>query len=292
MAIPNVTIIGDRIDTGFRSTRALYENEDFAGIQALAVRQAEAGAACLNVNAGRRAKDDPDFMAEVIRNVQAAVDLPLAFDYPDKQVQEACLKTYDIERAGGGKPIINSIAETRWEMVDALRIRPAKIIVMASEQLVDGQARQNKTARDIHETARRTVLRLLREHGMDADDIIVDISINALAADIEGVTANVIEGVRRIGSDPDLEDVHICGGLMNIGQQLPPRSASGLNLKQGIENAFLTLTVPHGFDTILGTPWKDYRLLDEDDPILRAFSEIISLTGRDALRRMLQLRKL
>ena len=113
-----------------------------------------------------------------------------------------------------------------------------------------------------------------------------------MAADIEGVTANVIEGVRRIGSDPNLEGVHICGGLMNIGQQLPPRSASGINLKESIENAFLTLAVPYGFDTILGTPWKNYRLLEEDDPILQTFREIISLTGRDALRRMLQLRKL
>jgi cobalamin-dependent methionine synthase I len=292
MAIPGVQIIGDRIDSGFRSTRLLYENEDFPGIEALAVRQAEAGAAYLNVNVGRRAKDDPGFMARVIRRVQSVVDLPLAFDYPELGVQRVCLQAYDQTKAGGRKPLINSIAETRWEMTEAIASYPVKLIVMASEQLVNGDARQNKTATDIHETARRCVMNLRDEHGMDTADIIVDVSISTLAADMEGLTAEVIESVRRIGEDPELAGIHIGGGLFNLGQQLPPESASGIKLRQAVENAFLTLTVPHGFDMILGTPWKDFHLLDDGDPVLETFREIISLTGRDALRKMLTLRKL
>ena len=109
---------------------------------------------------------------------------------------------------------------------------------------------------------------------------------------MEGLTGQVIESVRRIGSDPELAGIHISGGLFNLGQQLPPQTASGIMLRQAIENAFLTLTVPHGFDIILGTPWKDFCLLEDDDPVLRTFREIISLSGRDALRTMLQLRKL
>jgi cobalamin-dependent methionine synthase I len=292
MSIPGVEIIGDRIDSGFRSTRLLYENEDFAGIQALAVRQQEAGAAYLNINLGRRAKDDPEFVVNVVHCIQAVVDLPLAFDFPDLGVQKLFLETYDKGKAGGLAPMINSIAETRWEMVNATRIQPAKIIVMASEQLVDGCARQNKTTTDIHETARRLVLRLQDEQGIEAGDIIVDVSISTLAADMEGLTGQVIESVHRIGSDPELTGIHISGGLFNIGQQLPPTSASGIKLRDAIENAFLTLTVPAGFDMILGTPWKNFQLLKDDDPILQKFKEIISLTGRDALRRMLELRKL
>jgi 5-methyltetrahydrofolate--homocysteine methyltransferase len=292
MAIPGVQIIGDRIDSGFRSTRQMYEDDDFAGIQTLAVRQAEAGAAYLNVNAGRRAKDDPGFMADLIRCIQAVVDLPLAFDYPELRVQQNCLGAYDEGKAGGRKPIINSIAETRWEMTEVTRLQAVKIIVMASEQLVNGEARQNKTAADIHETARRCVLRLQDEHEMDAGDIIVDVSISTLAADMEGLTGEVIESVRRIGKDPELAGIHISGGLFNLGQQLPPETASGIKLRQAVENAFLSLTVPHGFDMILGTPWKEFGLLDDDDPVLCKFREIVSLTGRDALRKMLELRKL
>ncbi len=59
-----LTIIGERINPGFKSTKALFDNSDLAGVQALAVRQAEAGASYLNVNIGARALTDPAFLAE------------------------------------------------------------------------------------------------------------------------------------------------------------------------------------------------------------------------------------
>jgi cobalamin-dependent methionine synthase I len=149
MAIAGLTIIGERINPGFKSTRALFETQDIAGIQALARRQVEAGAACLNVNIGNHALDDTAFMAEVIRAIQAVVAVPLSFDFPSPAVQEVCLKTYDSNKAGGSKPIINSISETRWEMLELLAIRPARIVLMASERLEDGVGRPNKTAREV-----------------------------------------------------------------------------------------------------------------------------------------------
>jgi 5-methyltetrahydrofolate--homocysteine methyltransferase len=50
----NIGSIGERIDPGFRNTRALFDNGDMAGIQALAVRQAEAGACYLNIGVAAR----------------------------------------------------------------------------------------------------------------------------------------------------------------------------------------------------------------------------------------------
>ena len=61
----HITIIGERINPGFKSTKALFDNSDLPGIQALAVRQAEAGASYLNVNIGARALTDPVFLVEV-----------------------------------------------------------------------------------------------------------------------------------------------------------------------------------------------------------------------------------
>ena len=86
-----INIIGERINPGFKSTRALFDNEDLPGIQALAVRQAEAGAAYQNVNIGARALTDPQFMTRVIHAIQEVVDTPLSFDFPSKKVQEICL---------------------------------------------------------------------------------------------------------------------------------------------------------------------------------------------------------
>jgi hypothetical protein len=85
-----LNILGERINPGFKSTRALFDNEDFAGIQALAVKQVEAGAFALNVNVGNRAVKDPQFMAEVIRAIQSVVSVPLSFDFPGAETQEVC----------------------------------------------------------------------------------------------------------------------------------------------------------------------------------------------------------
>src|SRR5476651_575171 len=135
-----------------------------AGVQALAKRQVDAGAAALDFTIGPRAKEDPKFLLEVIRAVQAAVTAPLCFDYPEPAVQEVCLKAYDAGKAGGAKPIINSMAETRWHMTDLLRIRPCRVMLMASERLEDGIGKPNKTAAEIAGTAKRAALRLAREH--------------------------------------------------------------------------------------------------------------------------------
>jgi 5-methyltetrahydrofolate--homocysteine methyltransferase len=33
--------------------------------------------------------------------------------------------------------------------------------------------------------------------------------------------------------------------------------------------AFLTLAVPNGFNTVLGTPWRDYQPLPENNYVLQ-----------------------
>ena len=280
----DLQIIGERINPGFKSTKALFDNEDFEGIQALARRQADAGAAWLNVNAGARALTDAGFMATVIREIQDAVDVPLSIDVPSVEVQRVCLETYDPQRAGGKLPILNSITEHRWELMDLYRFRPFKVIVMASERMEDGVARGNKSAADIAATARRAALRLQNEYRMPMDDIFVDMSISAVVADTEGLNRATLDAIDAIGHDADLAGIHIMGGLSNIGQQLPARAADGSDLKHCLENAFLTLAVPRGFDTVLGTPWREYAPLPDDHYVLTAYRAFLERTGSDALR--------
>jgi 5-methyltetrahydrofolate--homocysteine methyltransferase len=278
------TIIGDRINPGFKATRALLESDDLAGLEALAVKQVAAGAAALDFTVGPRGMHDRAFLAEAIRAVQAAVDVPLCFDYPDLAVQEACLETYDAKRAKGAKPIINSLAETRWEMTRLLAIRPCRVMLMASERLEDGAGRQNRTAAGIAGTAKRAALRLMREHGLAADDIIVDVSVSALIADTAGLNRAALDAIAALGADPELQGIHISGGLTNIGQQLPPKAADGSDLKRQLERAYVTLAAPLGLDTILGTPWHSFEPLPEDNFVLGHFRTLLGLTGTDVMR--------
>ena len=201
----NIGIIGERINPGFKSTRALFDNDDLPGIQALALKQAEAGARYLNVNIGARALTDPQWMARVIRAIQEVVDLPLSFDFPSKAVQEICLSSYDLARAKGELPIVNSITEHRWDLMELYGPYKFKVILMASERVeeIDGVkvAKGNKSADEIYGTARRAALRLKNDYGMPLDHIFIDMSVSAIIADTEGLNRSTVEAIRRIGAD-------------------------------------------------------------------------------------------
>ncbi|MFO1466346.1 MAG: dihydropteroate synthase [Steroidobacteraceae bacterium] len=280
----DLTVIGERINPGFKSTKALFDNADIPGIQALAIRQAEAGASYLNVNIGARALTNPEFMAEVIRAIQDVVRLPLSFDFPSQSVQELCLRTYDAAKADGKLPIVNSITEHRWDLMELARNFRFKVILMASERVEDGSARSNKTAEEIYTTARRSALRLNTGYGIALSDIFIDVSVSAIIADTEGLNRATVDAIRRIGADPDLSGVHMMGGVSNIGQQLPPKAADGSDLKHGLECAFLTLTVPLGFDTVLRTPWRHYAPLPEGNYILETYRNFLEQRGSNAMR--------
>ena len=290
MSIPGLTIIGERINPGFRSTKALFDNEDIGGIQDLAVRQAKAGASYLNVNAGDKAISDPRFMVEIVRAIQEVVNLPLSLDCPDFAVQAAALEAYDQDKAGGRKPLVNSISESRWELAELLKIRPCKAILMSSEQVRDGRMVHNRTGAEVHEVARRKIDRLKAGgYGVENDDFFVDVSIATLAADTEGLIKMALEGVRLVHEDPALAGVHIMGGLSNLPQHLPEKAADGSDLKFQLECAFLTVAMPVGFDTVLGTPWREYVLLPEGNFVLREFRRIVELRDSDALMAVVDL---
>jgi 5-methyltetrahydrofolate--homocysteine methyltransferase len=281
----NIKTIGDRINPGFKSTKVLLDNEDLAGVQALAVRQVDAGASALDVTIGPRGSTDFVFLATVVRAIQEAVSVPLCFDSPSAKVQEVCLKAYDRTRAGDKPALINSITEQRWDLMDLHKVfGPFQVIVMASERMEDGMAKANKTADEIASTAKRAALRLQKDYGMVLDDIYIDVSVSAVVADTTGLHRATLEAVRMLHTDPQLPGLHIMGGLTNIGQQLPPKAADGSDLKLSLECAFLTLAVPLGFDTILCTPWRSYHPLPDDNYVLVAYKTILAQTGSNALR--------
>ncbi len=290
MSIAGLTIIGERINPGFRSTQALFDSEDFEALQALAIRQAQAGASYLNVNPGVKALSNPGFLAELIRRIQTVVDLPLCLDCTDPAMLADALEAYDPDKARGRKPTINSIAASRWTLREILRIRPCKVIVMSSERLTGGRVLPCKTGEEVHISAREMVGALKSENaGMTNDDFFVDVSISTLAADTEGLIKMALDGIRLVYDDADLQGVHIMGGLSNLPQHLPSKAVDGSDLKHQLECAFLSVAMPLGFDTVLGTPWRGYALLPEDNFVLRQFRQIIDLRGYDALISVMKL---
>ncbi len=284
--IHGLTVIGERINPGFRSTRDLFETEDIPAIQELARRHQIAGADILNVNIGNRAVDDPAFMVRMVTALQEVVTIPLSFDFPRLDVQELCLRAYDPAKANGAKPVINSLAASRIDLLQALHIRPARFVVMTSERAESKGHVANNTAEEMHATAADFGRQLREKNGLSNDDLIFDVSLSTFAADNRGLTKMTLGAIRLIREDPDLSGCHIMCGLTNHGLMLPKREFGGVKLQAAVERAFLTIAVPAGLDMALATPWADLSPLPEDHPVLVAYRDLVLRTGPDFLRHL------
>ncbi len=96
-------MIGERINpTGRKKVLQALQANDFESVRSDALLQVEAGAKILDVNAGVPGADEVALLAQVMREVMAVVDVPLAIDTANPQALDAALKLYD------GKALINS----------------------------------------------------------------------------------------------------------------------------------------------------------------------------------------
>jgi cobalamin-dependent methionine synthase I len=277
MPFPGLTVIGERINPGFASSKKLLDARDLAGIAELARSQVAKGAPLLNVNAGTAGENDPAFVGELVRTIQSAVQVPLSIDSPAPARQEAGQAAYDPAKAGGRPPILNSVAETRWELFELRRRHRAQVLFMASERMDNGQATPNRTVDEVVDTALRLVSRGRSEQpDLQLTDCILDVSVGPMATDTEQLLRTAVESIRRIGSDPRLKGVRMSVGLSNIGIMLPKRTIDGMPIGLAFETAFLTRCVPLGLDMSLATAGRDYRVLPEGHPALVAFDEFIN----------------
>lgn len=281
MPLLPLTIIGERINPGFASSRELLEREDLPGLQALAVKQVEAGARILNINVGPGCERDPAFMCRVIQAVQEAARVPLSFDSPKPDVQAACAAAWRPDRADG-LPVLNSVTEHRLQMLDVARPGQSRLLFMASERCEGEAILPNTTPEATHETARRLVS-LARSRGWSNDDCIIDVSVAPLASDTEGINRRALRSIARIGSDPDLAGVHMSVGISNLPIMLPKKARDGGPLGRRLETAFLTRASAVGLDMVLGTPWHRYETLIATDPVNLLFDRILAAEGFDAL---------
>jgi len=140
--IQALIIIGESINDSVPSTHKLYEANDIAGLKELAKSQDAGGAAYIDVNVGNR---PPEFLAEMVRQVQSVTRKPLSIDTPDPSMAEAALKAYDLQRAAGQAPVLNSISQLRSHMFELNRIMPFKPILLVTEREENGAGQPNHT---------------------------------------------------------------------------------------------------------------------------------------------------
>lgn len=286
MAIPGLTIIGESVNDSVPSTKKLFDENDIPGLLELARGQDERGAAWIDINVGSR---PPAFMADLVRRIQSVTAKPLSIDTPDPAIAEAGLRAYDLERAGGRQPILNSISPLRLAMFDLWAVRPFIPILMSSERFDRGasSANANKTAEETRETA-RTLLEEARRRvpGFTNDQAVIDPGIAPIGSDCEGQLKRVLDSLALIRKDPFFAGVHMSVGLSNFTVMLPSKTKDGSPVKGPLESAFLTLAMPRGLDTIIGSTVRKYEILPAGHPALACLEDILKLEGYEPLIRL------
>jgi cobalamin-dependent methionine synthase I len=286
MSIPGLTLIGESINDSVPSTHALFEENNIDGIVDLARVQAEKGAAYVDVNVGPRS---PALMATIIRKIQEHVWVPLSIDSPDPEIAAAGLEAYRAERAGGRKPILNSISEARLEMFDAYRKQPFIPMLLITEGMDDsGEIVMNRTADQIYATA-KSIVSIARNRiaQIATDQIILDPGIMPIGSDSRGDFKRLMDAFALIHEDKALAGVNMSVGLSNFTAMLPSKKADGSPVKGPLESAFLTMAMPLGLNTIIGSVKRKYVLLTDDDPARQCLEDLLKLEGVDAIMRVM-----
>lgn len=284
MAIQGLSIIAESINDSVPSTKKLFDAGDIDGILELARFQDEKGAAYIDVNVGTRSAA---FMADMVKRIQQVTGKPLAIDTPDPEIAKAGLAAYDPGRAGGRKPILNSISPLRVGMFDLYRVQPFMPVLLASEHVVGGHSKPCHTAEQSHQAAKYLVGQGKTScPGLTNADCIIDLGIAPIGSDADGNLKRLITAMERIHTDPELAGVHFSVGLSNFTVMLPPKCADGSPVKGPLESAFLTKAMSLGLDMVIGSVKRKYERLSPDHPAMQCVEDCLKLGGFEAIMRV------
>jgi cobalamin-dependent methionine synthase I len=284
MPLPGLTIIGESINDSVPSTKKLFDAGDVDGILELARTQDAGGAAYIDVNVGARSAE---FMADLVRKIQNVTAKPLSIDTPDAAIAKAGLEAYDMDRAGGRKPILNSVSPLRIGMFELYRVRPFMPILLASEQVVDGQSKPCHTAEETSAAAKHLVATFKSmAPGASNADCIIDPGIAPIGSDTQGSLRRVMVSLQQMHEDARLAGCHASVGLSNFTVMLPTKRADGSPVKGPLESAFLTIAMPLGLDTVIGSVKRKYERLAPDHPAMACLEDCLKLEGFEVLMRV------
>src|SRR6266576_3201392 len=279
--------IGERCNvTGSARFKKLVLAGDYDAAIEVARDQVENGAQILDVNVDEALLDSEQAMTIFLKRITAEPDIariPVMVDSSKWSVIEAGLKCVS------GKPIVNSISmkegeELFLELARKCRAYGAAVVVMAFDEV--GQA--DTAARKV--TICERAYKLLVADGTDANDIIFDPNIFAVATGIDEhrrYALDFIEAASEIRAR--CPGTHISGGLSNLSFSFRGNEP----VRRAMHSVFLFHAIPAGMDMgIVNAGQLD--VYDAIDPELREACEDVILdrspkAGGDSTERLIVL---
>jgi 5-methyltetrahydrofolate--homocysteine methyltransferase len=227
-------IIGEKINgTRKRVAQAIAER-DAGFIRDLARRQAEAGSAWLDINAGTPPQQEVNDLVWLIENVQAVVNTPLCLDSANPQALAIAIK------AVSKTPLINSISGEPHRLEGILPLVAeygCRVIALAMDDKKIPESSEARVA-VVHKVMAATQAAGIPDEHIYIDPLVMTISTNVQSGLI------FFETVRAVRAA--YPEVHFTAGLSNISFGLPARSY--------INRAFLTLALQAGLDSAILDP--------------------------------------
>jgi len=228
-------IVGELINSTRKKIKESMEQKDAEYIRNLAVKQDEAGANFIDVNAGAFVFDELEKLEWTIQEVQAVTKKPLAIDSPRGEAMALGLKLHK-----NGKPFINSITKEseRWKQVFPLAVETDAFVLglcIDDGGIPDDADTRTKIAEGI--------INDLVKAGKKLEDIAIDPLTTPLSVNTSfGIT--VIDTIQKVKSA--FPEVKLITGLSNISYGLPAR-------KQ-MNRAFMITCITNGLDGALIDP--------------------------------------
>jgi len=204
-------VIGERINpTGRKAFAEELRGGDLSTVVVDVQSQVAAGADMLDVNAGIPLVDEAELLAKMLELIQQHTDLPLCIDSSVVEALEAGLAVYE------GKPLVNSVTgeDDRLEEILPLVARHgAAVIGLANDETGIPETPQQRL--DIA----RKIVRAAADHGIPAEDVVIDPLAMTVGADTEAVTTTLT----TISLIRDELGVNMCLGASNVSFGLPQR---------------------------------------------------------------------
>ncbi|MBC7248648.1 MAG: methyltetrahydrofolate cobalamin methyltransferase [Anaerolineae bacterium] len=227
-------IIGEKINGTRKRVAQAIKERDAAFIQNLAIKQAEAGSAWLDANAGTHPDSEPEDLIWLVETIQAVTDVPLCLDSANPQALAAAIAVVN------KTPMINSISGEPQRLEGILPLVaehgcPVIALAMDDKSIPETVEKRMEVVRKI--------MAATRAAGVPDDHVYLDPLAMTLATNINSalITLDTMRSILQ-----EFPAVHLTMGLSNISFGLPARSY--------INRAFLTLALQAGLDSAIIDP--------------------------------------
>lgn len=246
-------IIGERINpTGKSKFKQALRDHNLEYILREGVTQQDNGADVLDVNVGLPEIDEPSMMEDVVKELQAVIDLPLQLDTSSAEVMERGLRVYN------GKPLINSVNGKKevMEQIFPLVAKYGGVVVglcLDEDGIPETAEGRIAVGKKIIDTA--------ATYGIGPEDIILDGLCMTVSSDSQGAIVT-LETLRKIRDELGGKSVL---GVSNISFGLPQREI--------INGAFFTMAMESGLSAAIINP--------NSEAMMRAYYSFNALMNLD-----------